>query len=264
MNNREKKFCMVLFLGLAAGVIISCDEEGPPAGPKIPATILYKEDFEGPTPFSTVYSKEIGDWDYALQYVSSPVYQGSVSARFEIREDQPLIADGKRSEVVIVKESQGLITKNTWYSFAVYFPADSFVLDHSHDVISQWIKDGSPTRLLTEDDRFLLDVGNMKGNKEQIFIDDVTKNTWHQFVFHFIHSPGSDGLIQVWHNGKRKINRLGGNMYLEDLPKWKIGIKKSAYEVPGTADSKVRVVFFDNVKVTDENGSYDELAPSNF
>ena len=84
MNNRGKKFCTFLFLGLAAGVVISCNEDpAPPAGPKIPAKVLYAEDFEGVSPFSTVYSKEVGDWDYALQYVTSPVFLGTVCARLE-------------------------------------------------------------------------------------------------------------------------------------------------------------------------------------
>jgi hypothetical protein len=170
--------------------------------------------------------------------------------------------DGIRSEVIIVKAVQGLITKNTWYSFAVYFP-DSFVKDHTHDVISQWNEEGAPVRLLTDDDRFLLDVGNLKGYKEQIYIDQVTKNTWHEFVFHFIHSSGTDGLIDVWHNGVKRINRKGGNTYNVELPKWKIGIRKAAYE-NSTSDTQSRVVFFDNIKVADENGSYEELAPGNW
>jgi len=259
------RFWMIANLTVTTLLTVSCHEDTPPApvGPKIPATVLFEEDFEGADPFSTVYSKEVGDWDYALQYVSSPVFRGNMAARFEIRDDQPLVAQGRRSEVVIVKDSQGLITKNTWYSFAVYFPGDTYVKDHTHDVISQWYKDGSPVRLLTDDDQFLLDVGNEKGVKEQIYIDDVTKDVWHEFVFHFIHSVGSDGLIEGWHNGAKKINRKGGNMYTDELPKWKIGVYKAAYEL-GTSDTHFRIVFFDNIRVTDENGSFEELDPGTF
>ena len=79
MNNRGKISCTVLFLGLGVGVLISCNEDpAAPAGPKIPAKVLYAEDFEGISPFSTVYSKEVGDWDYALQYVTSPVFKGGI------------------------------------------------------------------------------------------------------------------------------------------------------------------------------------------
>jgi hypothetical protein len=115
--------------------------------------VIYEETFEGPEPFSTAHSWDIGDWDYALQFVSSPVFQGTHSARFEIRKDQPLVANGKRAEVVIVKGSEGEISRNTWYSFAVYFPSDGYEFDDHREIINQWYQDGSPaTSLRTEED----------------------------------------------------------------------------------------------------------------
>lgn len=227
------------------------------------ANVIYEEYLEGSSPFSTAHSMDIGSWDYALQYLTSPAYKGVKSARFEIREDQPLVADGKRAEVVIVKGADGEIGKNTWYSFAVYFPS-SYVYDDQREVINQWYQSGSPaTSLRTEEDRIILETGNTSSTRKEIDLGPVTKETWHTFVFHFIHSYNSDGLIDVWHNGDKILSHSGGNMYDDVLPKWKIGLYKSAFKYPGKSDVKSRVIFFDNIRVGNENATYEEMAPEN-
>src|SRR4051794_11549937 len=88
--------------------------------------LLFEETFEGPKPFSTAHSIETGPWDYAMQVVTTPVFQGQKAVRFEIRKDQPLVKTGKRSEVCIVKGSEGDITKEAWYSFSVNCPSEGY------------------------------------------------------------------------------------------------------------------------------------------
>jgi hypothetical protein len=235
---------------------ITDDDTGLPS-----VNLIFEETFEGPEPFSTAHSWDIGDWDYALQFVSSPVFQGTHSARFEIREEQPLVKDGKRAEVVIVKGSEGDISKNTWYSFAVYFPSDGYEYDDKREAINQWYQDGSPaTSLRTEEDRIILETGNEQDTRKEIDIGAITKDEWHTFVFHFIHSHGSDGLIEVWHNGNKTITRTGGNMYDDILPKWKIGLYKSSFK-SGTSDVNKRIIFFDNIRVGNEKATFDEMKP---
>jgi hypothetical protein len=245
---------------ITAFTLIFCSDD--PVAPKLlPVQLLYEETFEGLEPFSTAYHKEVGDWDYALQYVNSPAYTGTKSARFEIRVDQPLIADGKRAEVSIVRGALGQIEKDTWYSFAVYFPSVGYEYDHTHEVISQWYQDGSPVRLLTDKDKILLEVGNEKGGiKEEFEIGAITKDVWNEIVIHFIHSHGSDGHITLWYNGELTIDRSGGNMFDNILPKWQIGIYKSAFEM-GTSDVSNRIIFFDNIKVGGANASYNHMIP---
>ena len=53
---------------------------------------------------------------------------------------------------------------------------------------------------------------------------------------------------------------MGGNMYDDVLPKWKIGLYKTAFE-KGTSDVNRRIIFFDNIKVGNENAAYDEMIP---
>src|SRR5687767_8739505 len=84
--------------------------------------LIFEETFEGRVPFASAHLIEVGPWSYALQYVKQPVFEGRKAVRFEIRRDQPLVKNGKRAEVCIVKGADGNITRETWYSFMVYCP----------------------------------------------------------------------------------------------------------------------------------------------
>ena len=224
--------------------------------------LIFEETMEGLTPFSTAHGKEVGTWDYALQYVTDPVFKGIKSARFEIREDQPLVKDGKRAEVTIVKGADGDITKNTWYSFAVYFPS-SYAYDSEREVINQWYQNGSPaTSLRTDSDRIILETGNTSSTRKKFALSPIVKGKWHTFVMHFIHSYGTDGLIEIWLNGTKIFTRSGGNMYNDVLPKWKIGLYKSAFKTPGLSSVRSRVIYFDNIRVGNSLATLEQMDPN--
>jgi hypothetical protein len=228
--------------------------------PSSGSNLIFEETVEGSSPFSKAHSWEIGSWDYALQFVTDTVYQGIKSARFEIRKDQPLVKDGKRAEIVIVKGADGDITKNTWYSFSALFPTDGYEYDKEREIINQWYQNGSPaTSFRTQKDRFLLESGNTTSNRKQYDLGPITKDVWHQFVFHFIHSYNSDGLVEIWHNGVKVLTRTGGNMYNDVLPKWKIGLYKAAFKTTSSLVSK-RIIYFDNVRVGNANATYEEMS----
>ncbi|MEX2232400.1 MAG: hypothetical protein WD824_09585 [Cyclobacteriaceae bacterium] len=119
--NRSKLLTIVSIVAVLFSVT-SCQENEPNIVPATSTTsttaldsqttlvqatmnFIYKETMEGLIPFSTAHDLDVGDWDYALQFVKAPYFRGLKSARFEIREDQLLVANGKRSEVTIVKGS---------------------------------------------------------------------------------------------------------------------------------------------------------------
>jgi len=224
--------------------------------------LVYSETMEGLNPFSTAHDLDVGDWDYALRFVEYPRFRGIKSARFEIREDQPLVASGKRSEITIIKDADEGMQKEMWYSFAVMFPASGYEYDREREVINQWFQDGSPaTSLRTQKDRILLETGNTKDTRKQYDIGLIAKNKWHQVVMHFVHSYGSDGLIELWYDGVKKLTIRGGNMYDDILPKWKVGLYKSAFK-NGTSDVSKRVIYFDNIKVGNKYANYDLMRPT--
>ena len=226
--------------------------------------VIYEETFEGPDPFSEAYNIEIGEWNYALQYVTKPVFEGNKAACFTIKETQPLVKNGKRAEVTIIK-GENLPGRDMWYSFAAYFPSDGFAYDETQEMINQWYQDGSPaTGLRINRDRFYLLTGNEMDSRKKLDLGQVTKDTWHEFVFHFIHSYGTDGLIEVWHNGTKILTHKGGNMYNVDImPKWKIGLYKSSFKY-GTSLVDKRVAYFDNIRVGNEKASLKDMNPSKY
>lgn len=222
------------------------------------SNLIYEETFEGPTPFSTAHSVEVGAWDYALQF-GQPAFQGQKSARFEIREDQELVKDGKRAEACIVKGSLGHITKETWYSYAVLCPAIGFEYDTDREVINQWYQNGSPSLTIrTEEDRFLLECGNTPDNREQYDLGPIVKDKWSEFVLHVIHSFGSDGLVEIWRDGTKVLTVNGGNMYDDILPKFKVGLYKSGFKYDLSLVDR-RVIYFDNVRVGNSNASFHDM-----
>jgi len=270
---------LVLATMLSGALALSCkktgyikpDSETSPNNPLTPYTIqsgassphlIFEETVEGDKPFSQAHSWETGDWDYAINFVTDPHYQGQKSVRFEIRDDQPLVHDGKRSEICIVKGSEGDIDRNTWYSFAIFFPSD-YDYDNEPEVLNQWYQNGSPaTSLRGLKDRVVLISGNTMDNRVTHDVGPIVKNGWTEYVFHFIHSFGPDGLIEVWLNGTKILTLHGGNMYDDVLPKWKIGLYKSAFKY-GTSSVHKRVVYFDNVRVGDSTATFNDMTSGN-
>ena len=62
----------------------------PPVNASSP-NLLFEETVEGATPFANAHSWEVGDWDYALNFVNGPAFQGNRSVRFEIRDDDAAV-----------------------------------------------------------------------------------------------------------------------------------------------------------------------------
>jgi hypothetical protein len=176
-----------------------------------------------------------------------------------IRKDEPLVKGGKRSEVTIIK-GENLPGRDMWYSFAAYFPSEGFAYDETQEMISQWYQNGSPaTGFRINRDRFYLETGNTPDGRKKIDLAQVTKDTWHEFVFHFVHSHGTDGLIEVWHNGTKILTHKGGNMYNVDImPKWKVGLYKSSFKYNTSLVDK-RVAYYDNIRVGNANATLSDM-----
>jgi hypothetical protein len=259
-------FLVLCLFSLALHGFLSPPAEG--SDPATPGTysverpqresLIFEETFESANPFSRAHKVQVGPWSHALQYVNKPVYKGNKAARFELRDSDPLVSRGTRAEAYIVR---GTSENNLWYSFSAYFPKDGYAYDSENEVINQWQQSGSPaTSLRIAKDRFYLQTGNTETKRRKIDLGPVIKDRWHEFVFHIIHSYGSDGLIEIWHNGEKILTHTGGNIYdSEKLPNWKIGIYKAKWN-KGTTDTDRRVVYYDNIRVGNERASFAEMS----
>jgi hypothetical protein len=218
--------------------------------------IIIEEDFSGKNPLDQVH-QQFGT-PYAFTVTTDPEDSNNKVGRFELRMDDPITSNGKRTEVLFPPQE----THDRWYSYSVYLPSEDFQKDRDNDILNQWhqSKAGSPTTSFrVKNDRFLVRSGNTKASRKDYDLGPATKDTWHEFVFHIVHSPGVDGLVEVWHNGKKVLTRKGGNMYdIDQYPRWKIGIYKASW-AKRTTDTQRRVIYFDNIKLGDQSADYSKM-----
>ncbi|MER2998964.1 heparin lyase I family protein [Pontibacter populi] len=233
--------------------------------------LLYEEFFDGADPLSSL-SKETAA-SYSMQVSDLYSYSGDKSLRFELRDTDNKVAGGTRSEIVFDPATGN----DRWYSFAAYFPSSDYARDTKAESLTQW--HAWPDFDLGENwrspalgfqninDKFVLDIGyNVNKvstgvqSKKSYDLGTVTKDKWHEFVFHIIHSYGEDGLVEVWHNGTKVLEHRGGNSYNDaQLPYWKIGIYKWAWNDEQTTDTNKRVLYYDNIKVGNEKATLEEM-----
>ncbi|MBX0332362.1 polysaccharide lyase [Pontibacter sp. HSC-14F20] len=223
--------------------------------------LLFDETFEGIDPFGSAINLQTNT-EHGIRVVSDPVNKNNKAARFELRASDPMIHRGKRSELFVVDR---IAAKEMWYSFAVLFPKDGYAPDSSNELISQWHQEGSPPiSLRTVDNVIYLRVRHdSNADKWKIMeVAPLTKDVWHEFVFHIIHSAGSDALLEVWHNNQKCVTYNGPN-HFEDkkMPYWKVGVYKAKWNKSRTV-SDTRVIYFDNIRVGNELASYETMQPS--
>jgi hypothetical protein len=265
---------------ILAASLISCSKEAQdmtpdapmPVGDEMQASIsatatssnlIFEETFEGSTPLSTV--KKHFATTHAFSVVTNPVFDGKKAAIWELRDSDPLNNDGTRAELSFPPLTTEL---NRWYSFAVYFPAATYQKDASDDCISQWHQLGGYSPSLsfrTKLDRFMLVLKPTPKTTEKIDLGAMTKDSWNNFVFHIKHSSGSDGLVEIWLNGKKIFTRNGINMYPMNtpgvkMPQWKMGIYKSDWNGAQTTDTKIRLFYYDNIRMGNSNATYADMS----
>jgi hypothetical protein len=223
------------------------------------ANLIWSDDAEGTSLFST-YVKRHTATSYAITAVSNPFYQGVKSARFELRDSDPEVQSGTRSEISFPDATN----LNRWYSYALYAPSAQFKYDDDDDVITQWHQGGGLTPALC-----------LRVRKDHLYIRVLgawtdlgvfEKDVWRAYVLHVKHSAGSDGLIEIWRDGSKILNKTGPNAYKIDgdihNPNMKLGIYKSDWNGSGTTSTNVRVLYFDDIRLGNENATYADMVPT--
>jgi hypothetical protein len=253
---------------VAGAIVFSCEQneldEVSPAfseasgSAALSSNLLHNETFEGSTAFEGLHD-QFGT-DHAFRVVTSPVFEGAKSGRFELRDSDPETSSGTRSEVLFPDQTH----RERWYSFRAFYPASGYKDDRNNDILNQWHQGsgtGSPlASLRVENGRFLMKVGPTKDTRKDYDLGVQTKDTWHEFVFHFIHSTSSEGLVEVWHNGTKVLTYKGGNMYDAKLPRWKVGIYKDDWNGSETTDTNLRIFYLDNIRMGNENATLADMS----
>jgi hypothetical protein len=220
--------------------------------------IIYYENCDGTALFNTYVQKQTTT-AYGITISKSIVYAGTQSARFELRDTDPMNNNGTRAEITFPTTTN----LNRWYSYALYFPSADYNYDTDDEVISQWHQGGGKTPALclrTKKDRLYL-----RSMGTWLDLGLIDKDKWHAYVMHVKHSSGSDGLVEIWRDGVKVLTRQGQNMYAVtgDIkkPNLKLGIYKSGWNNSETTLTKKRVLYFDEIKMGNEYATYNDMVP---
>jgi hypothetical protein len=223
------------------------------------SNLLWADNLEGLLSFFTGLSVQTST-SYGITRVTSPIFQGYKSARFELRSGDSETNGGTRAEISF----QPTTNLHRWYSFAVYAPSEQFKWDDEDDCLVQFHQGNGETPALclrVREDRIYIRIMGVWHD-----LGVFEKNSWQGYVMHVKHATGSTGLIELWRNGVKLMTYYGANMYrLEDYgdhyPSLKLGIYKSAWNGSSTTETSVRVLYYDDIKIGNEYATYEDMVP---
>ncbi|MBE7639957.1 hypothetical protein GUB10_06400 [Salegentibacter sp. BLCTC] len=211
--------------------------------------------------------------NHSFQLEKDIVRKGATAGRFEIRKNDPQIWGGHRSEM---SQAQSTTKKEGWYGFSQFFPT-SYTTDATGEIIAQWhvqadegeatnrspsnaliASEGKLKWMLRWDTDRIMENGHSDG---LIYIDlgTIPKDKWVDWVVHIKYSHTNTGVLEVWKDGKKVIDRQNmPNTYNDEkYPYFKFGI----YKWEWTPTSSQKVIYYDEVRIGNENSSYDEVKP---
>ena len=197
---------------------------------------------------------------YSITQSTTQFYNGAKSVRFELRDSDPEVQSGTRAELSFPKATN----LNRWYSYAMFIPSAQFKYDTDDDVITQFHQGGGVTPALClrvkQDHLYVRILGTWND------LGPFLKDAWHTYILHVKHSSSSDGLTEIWIDGANVFSKTGANAYpvgsTYSMPWLKMGIYKSNWNGSGTTQTNVRVLYFDDIKIGNENATYADMVPS--
>ncbi len=221
--------------------------------------IIWQENADGSSFLNVMCSKQTAT-SYGMTASTNQAFSGTKSARFELRDTDPENHDGTRTEISFPVPT----TNKFWYSYALYMPGAQYKDEKYDEVITQWHGGGGITAAVSlRVQSGHIYMRTLDGNETDLGV--VEKDKWHTYVYHIIHSSGSDGLIEVWKDGQKIVTRKGPSMYALTgdfhLPNWKMGIYKSAWNGTNTTSTNLRVLYFDDIKYGSASATYSEMLP---
>ncbi len=236
------------------------------------ANVFNTETFENPEldqdPSLSDFDPEFAA-DHSFSLTKNIKREGNTAGRFQLNEKDPKIKGDTKVELT---QTQNTATAEGWYGFSQYFP-DTYVPDSSEEIITQWLDESakgkpvnrSPTNaIITADDKLKwmirgdTDAGTSVGNN-YIDLGTIPKNRWIDWVVHIKYSQDNSGILEVWMDGIKVIDRqnLTNSYYDGTYPYLKFGLSKSNW---GTGISE-RVMYYDEIRIGNSNSSYDEVKP---
>lgn len=204
---------------------------------------------------------------YGQQISTDYARSGSHSCRFEVRDSDPKYGGGVRSELktdMIFDQTQGDVA---WVGYSIFYP-NSMVNTPQEEMIGQFTQTDvtghwHPAMGFKNEGDFSIrayvrqgDVNTIKNLAPFTF----PKGQWVDFVWTVKFSLTGDGYIKCWCNGVQKLDYIGVVGY----PGSKINFKWGLYPAwkTGPNGQSPRIVYWDNLKLMRNSGSYELVNPS--
>ncbi|MFD3448255.1 polysaccharide lyase [Microbacteriaceae bacterium 4G12] len=171
-----------------------------------------------------------------------------------------------------------------WYTARIYIPQDwVFDKDSGDDIVMQWHavlgservdRDFPELAIAVKGDRWSIQrafgpTANIERDSKTL--DElVQKGVWSSWVIHAKWSSGNDGLLQIWKDGKVVWEVQGPNAYATRArtPYLKTGLYhplwKPKYGEPKPGPVKERKVFIADVKIGNEQATYQDMVTKNY
>ncbi|HEX8910933.1 MAG TPA: heparin lyase I family protein [Humisphaera sp.] len=206
----------------------------------------------------------------------APARTGHGSAKFT------LPSTAQRAELTAMPDPAG---SERWYGFSV-FVADGVKPDAVNTIVAQWHE--QPDRDLGETWRvppLYLAMLNGKwviatrwdsrpksdgswippaptGGRLELRPAAVATGRWVDWVFHVKWSYASDGLLEVWKDGTKVVDRAGPNTYNDEAGNYfKVGLYTPDYATNTNPVNAVKMLFADDVRLGNETATYADVAP---
>ena len=168
------------------------------------------------------------------------------------------------------------LNQEYWYSFSIYLPND-FVPDPIWETVAQWHGRPDSGEASAQPPISLRTTNGVWKLQNQWTSDRITtrsntgsrsftfgpyaRGRWTDWVFRIKWSYGSQGILEVWQNGKKVVSVTGPNTYNDaHMPYFKMGIYKGW--MPGAPAGNVsqRVLYHDEFHMVGPGGSYAAVA----
>lgn len=267
---------------IALGLLAVCAFTGAPAFAidcsKAPKSVLFCDDFES----GAIDGRRWTVSGNAPTVTSSPVRGGTKAMKSYLnRASSPKSYRTEVSDGGNVKIQPG---GEYWYAFSVYLPSD-YATDNIWEIVAQWHNVPDQSRGEATDLNPPLSLNSSNGEwmistiwdtrpvtlkasyegKERFYLGPYKKGVWTDWVFRVKWSPFSDGLLQVWQDGEKVVDKKGGIAFNDIAGTYfKMGIYKGWGDRQSPAGNvSSRTLYHDDLVVADRTATYNDVAPSN-
>ena len=255
---------------------------GIPQG-NLSAKLIWSGDYESGN-LSEWRTSEIGRQSHSVKIVTSPVRRGARSARFELRNDDPLVTETYRNEVSVGRSGSPRMAEmgqEYWYSFSIFIPAN-WQNDDLRDELAQFHAPPDPGEVWRnpplgfdtregkweiwnrwDKRRIQTHPNNHQSGHRLLWTGPLHKGQWNDWVVHVKWSYEDDGFLEIWLNDVKVVNDNGPNCYNDQHQRYfKWGIYKRAWSTNSPPfEVHTRVIYNDGMRIGDKDSSYREVAP---